>query len=123
MGNRYWFDTHPSIQRTASEYAERLKEQPEEVWLEIVNRLRSTESKDRGSFAGVHVAPDSPGDIPDEDSARLVIIHPSATYLRGNMESPALQFARAAFEKKGSGHRVNRNMVTFWRLTKKGLKT
>ena len=71
----YWFDTQPSVTKTASDHAERLREDPETVWNEIVDRLRSQERK-RGVFARVHAAPETTADIPDVDEARLVFVHP-----------------------------------------------
>ena len=112
-GQRYWYDTQASVQRTAADMADRLRDQPEEVWQEIIERLRSSEPKHRGGFSGVHVAPDSTGDIPDEDAARLVILPPSMPHTKNNDESPALAFAQQALEKRGSAQRVNRNMLVF----------
>ena len=39
----YWFDTQPSVTKTANDYAERLREDPEKVWNEITRRLRAEE--------------------------------------------------------------------------------
>ncbi len=36
----YWFDTQPSVTKTANDYAERLREDVETVWNEISQRLR-----------------------------------------------------------------------------------
>jgi predicted AAA+ superfamily ATPase len=112
-GNRYWYDTQASVTRTAADHAEGLRERPEEAWAELVGRLRATQARYRGGFAGVHVAPDSSADIPDSEDARLVILHPSLPHSRGSAESAALRFAADAFERRGSAQRTNRNMVVF----------
>lgn len=112
-GHRYWFDTQASVTRTAADYADRLRERPEEVWLEIVSRLRSTESKNRGTFTGVHIAPDSSADIPDDDSARLVIMHPSNSHTKNSIDSGAMKFARESIERRGSAQRINKNMLIY----------
>jgi predicted AAA+ superfamily ATPase len=112
-GSRYWYDTQPSVTRTAADYADRLRDRLEEVWAEIVTRLRATEQRARGGFAGVHVAPDSTAEVPDTEDVRLVILHPSRAHSRGAEESAAMRFARDAFERRGSGQRTNRNMVVF----------
>jgi predicted AAA+ superfamily ATPase len=112
-GHRYWFDTQASVTRTATDYADRLRDRPEEVWLEIVSRLRSTESKNRGTFTGVHIAPDSSADIPDDDTARLVIIHPSHTHAKNSNDSSAMKFARESIERRGSAQRINKNMLVY----------
>ncbi len=112
-GQRYWYDTQASVQRTASDFADRLRDHPEEVWQQIVTRMRKVEPKHRGGFTGVHVAPDSTGDIPDEDAARLVILSPATAHSKGNDDSPAMRFAREILDKKGSAQRANRNMLVF----------
>jgi hypothetical protein len=83
------------------------------VWSEIVRRIRASEARHLGGFIGVHIAPDGTGDIPDSEGVRLVVLHPSQAHSRGDDESAALRFAREAFDKRGSGQRVNRNMVVF----------
>ncbi len=112
-GHRYWFDTQASVTRTAADYADRLRDKPEEVWLEIVARLRANENRNRGAFSGVHIAPDSSADIPDEDSARLVILHPSHSHSKNSLDSLAMKFAQESLEKRGSAQRMNKNMLVY----------
>jgi predicted AAA+ superfamily ATPase len=112
-GSRHWYDTQASVTRTAADYADGLRDRPEEVWAELVRRLRAGEQRARGGFVGVHVAPDSTADVPDTEDVRLVILHPSRPHSRGAEDSAALRFAQEAFERRGSGQRTNRNMVAF----------
>jgi predicted AAA+ superfamily ATPase len=112
-GSRYWYDTQASVTRTAADYADKLRDSPEEVWREIIRRIRETEQRRYGGFAGVHIAPESTADIADTEDVRLVILHPSYPHSRGNQDSDAMRFARDAFEHRGSGQRTNRNMVVF----------
>ena len=112
-GQRYWFDTQASVTRTAADYADRLRDKPEEVWLEIVSRLRANENRNRGAFSGVHIAPDGSADIPDEDSARLVIMHPSHSHSKNSQDSLAMKFAQESLEKRGSAQRINKNMLVY----------
>lgn len=109
--HRYWYDTQASVIRTAAEIADRLREHPEDVWVEIVRRLREREAGVMGDFAGVHVAPDSSADVPDVDSARLVILPPQYCHKRGATDSEALQFSDDLLAHRGSAQRTNRNMV------------
>lgn len=106
---RYWYDLQPNITRTAKDQAERLHK--EDVWAEIVKRLQD-QAHTRGDFAGVHPCPDSNGDIPDTDVARLVILHPRFSHKR-KTESTAMEFARNSTEQRGSANRVNRNMLVY----------
>ena len=109
----YWFDTQPSITKTASDYAERLREDPDLVWNEIVDRLRS-EEKARGEFDRVHIAPESSADIPDLDSTRLVIVHPRhSRHKNDGAESDAHQWVQQAIETRGTAQRIHRNTLVF----------
>jgi hypothetical protein len=112
-GNRYWYDTQPSVTRTAADYADGLRDKPEEVWAEIIERIRATEQRFRGGFGYLHVAPETSADIPDGEDVRLVVVHPRHPHSRGDDDSAALRFARDAFERRGTAQRTNRNMVVF----------
>ncbi|EWT02612.1 ATPase AAA [Intrasporangium oryzae NRRL B-24470] len=107
---KYWYDLQANISRRAKDQAERLHK--EDVWAEIVRRL-SDQGRSSGDFAGVHVCPEDPADIPDTDEARLVILHPRLTHKRGQSDSTAVEFAHAATERRGAANRVNRNMLVF----------
>jgi predicted AAA+ superfamily ATPase len=112
-GDRYWYDTQASVGRIARDYADRLRERPEDVWAEIVGRLTEHEMRSRGAFARVHVGSEDTGDIPDDPAARLVILHPQYRHTRGDEASSAMSFARRALDHRGSSQRINRNMVVF----------
>lgn len=111
---KYWYDLQPNITRTAKDQAERLHR--EDVWQEITTRL-SGQAKQRGEFAGVHVCPDSNGDIPDSDEARLVILHPKFSHVRDGGshadESTARKFAQQATDHRGTSNRTHRNMLVY----------
>jgi len=109
-GGKHWYDTEANITRRAKDAAEALHR--EDVWAEIVARLRS-EERTRGDFAGVHVGPAESGDIPDTDQARLVILHPRFSHKRRSLDSAAFSFAQQATERRGAANRTNRNMVVF----------
>ncbi|AVT32673.1 AAA family ATPase [Plantactinospora sp. BC1] len=106
---RYWYDTQPSVTRTARDYAERLH--PEDVWAEIIKRLRASQTTVRGKFAAVHPAPESTGDVPDVDDARLVVLHPRYTHRRGEDKSSAVTFVTELLAQRGTAQRVHRNML------------
>ena len=109
----YWFDTQASVTKTASDYAERLREDPETVWNEIVERLRG-EERARGEFDRVHIAPESSGDIPDLEEARLVIVHPRwSRHKNDGVDAATATWVRDAVETKGSAQRVHRNALVF----------
>jgi hypothetical protein len=106
---KYWYDLQPNITRTAKDQAERLHK--EDVWAEIVRRLQG-QARTRGDFTGVHVCPETNGDIPDIDEARLVILHPKVAHKRG-VDSVARDFAQKATEQRGTVNRTHRNMPVY----------
>jgi uncharacterized protein len=110
---RYWFDTRPTITRLAADRAAQYERRPDVVEDEIIERLREATRRDRGEFAGVHAAPDSSGDVPDEKSCRLVILKPSTPHKVRNGESKALQTAKEILERRGNSPRLYRNMLVF----------
>lgn len=112
-GDRYWYDTQASVARIARDYADRLRERPDDVYEEICRRLREheTSARARGAFARVQVGSEDTGDIADEPAVRLVIVHPRWRHSRGDEASSAMFFARRALDTRGSSQRVNRNML------------
>lgn len=109
----YWFDTQPSVSKTANDYAERLREDVETVWNEVVRRLGG-EERSRGVFDRVHVAPASSADIPDLEDARLVIAHPRHSRRKQDgVEGAAAEWVREVIETKGASQRIHRNTLVF----------
>lgn len=109
----YWFDTQPSVTKTANDYAERLREDPEKVWNEITRRLRA-EERSRDVFDRVHISPESSADIPDLEDVRLVIAHPRHSWRKQeSWESEAYRWVHDAVGAKGASQRIHRNTVVF----------
>lgn len=109
----FWFDTQPSVAKTANDYAERLREDVETVWNEIVRRLQP-EEKSRGLFDRVHVTPANHADIPDLEETRLVIVHPRWSRKKSDGPGSELhEWVRSSVESKGSSQRMHRNTLVF----------
>lgn len=109
----YWFDTQPSVTKTANDYAERLREDVETVWNEITRRLQG-EERSRAVFDRVHIAPASSADVPDLEDTRLVIVHPRLSRGKADgADAPAHQWVRATLESKGTSQRIHRNTLVF----------
>jgi predicted AAA+ superfamily ATPase len=111
-GARYWYDTQASVTRTAQDYADRLREHPEEVWAELVRRL-AVERTARGDFAAVQVCPEDSGAVPDTEEAKLVVLHPRHVHVRSNDDSAARRFSQHCLDTRGSAQRTNRNTLVF----------
>jgi predicted AAA+ superfamily ATPase len=108
-GSRYWFSTQPSVTRLAQDRAE--QQERDKVWDEITRRLRA--DKQRGEFAGVHIAPDSSADVPDEMAARLVVLGPQYPHKSKEAETPARVRAEEILQYKGASPRYCKNMLLF----------
>ncbi len=115
--HRYWYDTQPSISRTAADRARRyLEQQRDDLMLEVIERLQkdSTGRQQRGEFGAVHVVPSSTSEVPDEsESARLVILGPDVSHSAKGAESRALQEAQRILEQRGNASRIYRNLLVF----------
>lgn len=107
---RYWYDTKPSLTRLAADRA--LSHFEDADADEYLRRLIDRMPRAR-PLGGVHVFPEGPGDVIDEDdSVRLVVIHPDSPFERGDT-SPASEVAGAILDERRGGRRINRNMLVF----------
>ena len=106
---RYWYDTHPNLRRTMEDRAAKLE--PEVVETEIVRRLRQQTQK-RGDFKAVHPCPAS-ADVPDEPTARLVILPPTTGHQANSQNSDALTTASEILKERGDIPRTYGNMLIF----------
>jgi hypothetical protein len=115
--SRYWFSTQPSVNRLAQDRAARIDE--DTAFEEIVRRLREDRSRGDPSagsgqvFSAVHLAPLSTADVPDEPSARLVVLHPKHPHVFRAADSPGRQQAAATLAGRGTGPRLYQNMLVF----------
>lgn len=111
--SRYWFDTHPTISRIASDRAAQYERTPQLVEDEIIRRVRASVGRERGEFMGVHAIPANSGDVPDEPEARLVILGPDTPHRVRNGASKAQVAAQEILEQRGNSPRIYRNMLVF----------
>ncbi len=108
-GNRFWFDTRPTLRKTVED---RMTQIPDsDVELKIQRRLSSIRKE--APFAGVHACPASSLDVPDDQSVRLVLLRPE-DYYRGSLKNPkALTAAENILNNRGTSPRTCRNMLVF----------
>jgi len=104
---RYWYDLRPTLRRTVEDRAAQWD--PVDIENELTARLQRL--RDRNDFRAVHVTSD-PGEIPDEQEARLVILGPAYVHRRGS-EYPAKVRAQEILDSKGTGPRIYKNMLVF----------
>ena len=106
---RYWYDTHPNLRRTMEDRAAKLE--PETVETEIVRRLRQHTQR-RGDFRAIHPCPAS-ADVPDESTARLVILPSTTGHQARAQKSEAFTTAAKILKERGDIPRTYRNMLIF----------
>ncbi|KAB8314079.1 ATP-binding protein [Tolypothrix campylonemoides VB511288] len=108
---RYWFSTQPSVTRLAQDRAEQIQQTQDKIWDEIIHRLKA--DKQRGIFDGVHIAPDSTADVPDEMAVRLVVLGPQHPHKNKESNAPARTRAEEILNQKGASPRYCKNMLLF----------
>ena len=108
-GNRYWYDTRPTLRKTAEDRASQVS--TADVEAEIESRLKKLRKE--SPFAGLHVCPASSLDVPDEQAVRLVILRTKDTYKRTAKDPAALVAVEDILNTRGTTPRVYRNMLAF----------
>lgn len=110
-GNRYWISTRANLNRLADDRASSYLRDPAELHAEIESRLKKDTA--RGDFAALHICPETSGDVPDEPTARLVVLGPTVPHRPNQADSPASKEARSILEGRGNAPRLNRNTLVF----------
>lgn len=108
---RFWFSTHPTLNREAENRAKALPEH--EVDAAIVKTLRDDASS-KGGFHRVHAAPDDPVAIEEAAALSLVILGPSTAHAgKGAAQSPATDAATDTLLRCRASQRLFRNTLIF----------
>ena len=108
-GNRFWYDTKPTLRKTAEDRASQVSSA--DVESELETRLKKLRKEI--PFGGVHGAPASSGDIPDDQIVRLVVLRPKDTHRRGSESSYAIKAVNNILNNRGTSPRIYRNMLAF----------
>jgi len=108
-GNRYYYDTRPTLRKTAQDRSTQFP--GSEVEYEIEQELKKL--KKEPPFAGLHLCPTSSGDVSDDQSARLVVLRPADAYVAEKTDCSALVKAEEILNSRGSSPRTYRNTLVF----------
>ena len=108
-GDRYWYDTRPTLRKTVEDRATQVS--APDVEHEIEKRLRTLRKE--GPFAGLHICPASSLDVPDDQSARLVILGPNDEYKASAQNNKALTAVNDILNNRGTAPRSYRNTLAF----------
>jgi hypothetical protein len=109
---RYWYSEQPTLRKLAEERRYALEETT--VYEVMENLLsKSPKVKERSDFARIHIAPHSANEVADQPSVGLVILSPEEPHTAGEQNSPSMQRAFALLDSRGTGPRLNKNMLVF----------
>ena len=108
-GDRFWYDTRPTLRKTVEDRATQIA--ASDVEYEIETRLRGLRREP--PFAGIHICPLSSLDVPDEQAARLVILRPVDEYKAANRNNAAMTAVEDILNNRGTSPRIYRNMLAF----------
>ena len=107
--NRFWFGVNPTLRKLVDDKREQFSD--EDIFYEIEQRL--SKWKGRGAFKAVHICPKNSADVPDEQTARLVILSPKNFFIGGQENNLAIKSAKEILENRGTVPRRWRNMLLF----------
>ena len=108
-GDRFWYDTRPTLRKTVEDRATQMKES--DVEHEIEERLRKLRKEP--PITGVHSCPSSSSDVPDDQSARIVVLCPSDEYKASSQNNKAMTSVIDILNNRGNTPRIYRNMLAF----------
>ena len=108
-GDRFWYDTRPTLRKTVEDRATQFS--ASEVEYEIERRMKKLRLEP--PFKGIHICPASSLDVPDDQTVRLVILSPSETVTTSSHGCTALDVAEKIWESRGNSPRIFRNMLVF----------
>lgn len=99
---RFWFGVNPTLRKFVDDKREKFSDDDLEYTIE--QRLKSW--RGRGKFKAVYICPKSSADVPDEQTARLVILPPK------NFDT-AIETAQEILANRGTVPRRWKNMLLF----------
>ncbi|MCL2878427.1 MAG: DUF499 domain-containing protein, partial [Acidobacteria bacterium] len=115
-GDRFWYDTRPTLRKMVDDRATQIS--THDVEYEIEKRLRllrlPRQPQKEQPFVGLHICPASSLDVPDEQTARLVVLGPEKAYKSTDPDNnPAISEITNILNNRGTSPRIYRNMLAF----------
>ena len=100
--SRFWFDVTATLRKVIDEKREKYSDA--EIFAEIEKRIRTW--KRGGEFKAIYVCPKNSAEVPDEQTARLVILSPKNSF-------DATNAAQEILKNRGTILRTWKNMLLF----------
>jgi len=112
-GTRTWYDTTPTVSRLAEDRAEEFRSKPREIKNTIYNRLNE-QFQYRGIFRnGLHIFPDSTGEVFDTEDLSLIILPTEKKFSKNHPDDPAIKSTWEFLQNKGNTPRTYLNTMVF----------
>ena len=115
---RFWFGTNPTLRKIVND--KRVKISLDDIEYEIEKWLGKWKS--RGQFRAVYACPKSSADVPDEQTARLIILPPKFAFVEGLEDNAAVKRAKDFLDNRGTVPRRWKNMLLFMAADEKRLE-
>lgn len=106
---RLWFGVNPTLRKLVDDKRGQFSD--DDIDFEIEKRVKQWGG--RGVFKAVHACPKSSADVPDEQTARLIILSPKYAYVDGQKNNAAIETAKEILKNRGTVQRKWRNMLLF----------
>lgn len=106
-GNRYWYDTRPTLRKTAEQRALNIKN--DEARFELEKMLKRMQKP--AGISSMHVCPSSSLDVPDDTGVKLVVLGVADGASQGR--GKALEVAKNLLANRGQAPRIYKNQVVF----------
>lgn len=110
-GARYWYSTQPTVTKLAEDRAEQHKRNTDKVVQEIDGHLRA-DLQAKGAFQRIHPLPTSGADVPDDMTARLVVLGIDHPYNKDPGNKAEIE-AKVILESRGAAPRLYQNTLVF----------
>lgn len=107
MGNRYWYDTRPTLRKTAEQRS--LGYKNDEARFELEKMLKRMPRP--AGLSSMHICPSSSLDVPDDTGMKLVVLGVANIAVQGT--GKALEAAKNLLANRGQAPRIYKNQVVF----------
>jgi len=109
--SQYWYSRRANVTRTANDRANS-NFSIHDADAEVKRRLQAERGK--GPFSALHVFPDGPGDvIDDDDGVHLVVLSVEHPHVANATDSKAMKIAEQILAQRHAGPRMNQNLLVF----------
>jgi hypothetical protein len=109
--SQYWYNLRANVTRLANDRANS-NFSIHDADAEVKRRLQAERGK--GLFSALHVFPDGPGDvIDDDDGVHLIVLSVEHPHVANVTDSKAIKIAEQILTQRNAGPRMNQNLLVF----------